>query len=97
MSVQTPNISIIGKIPFGGFSVSQSFSSGSSDYNGTPYVFSCTFEIVQQAGASPFPSTNPDVYNAYTIDPGFKFVLPSGKVYDVLTVSASSTTADTVG
>jgi len=97
MAIQAPDISIIGQITFGGTTVSQSFSSGSSDYNGTPFVYSCTFDIATQAGAYPYPAYDGNVYNAYTIAPGYKFALPSGKVYDVVTVNTTSTTNATIG
>ena len=97
MAVQTPSILILGKVKPGQLSVYDTFNSGSSPYNGTFYTFLAEMEIVPQAATSPSTSSNPDVYDANSIQVGFKFALPVGKVYDVVSIVTSGSASASVG
>jgi hypothetical protein len=90
MAVQVPDILILGKVKFGSLSVSQSFSSGSSVYNGTPLSFATQFEVIPQQAGYPDAINNPLYADAADILVGMKFALPTGKIYDVVYVDAYS-------
>ncbi len=97
MAVQVPDILILGKIKFGSLNVSQSFSSGSSVYNGTPLSFTTQFEVVPQAAGYPDAISNPTYADAADIQVGMKFALPTGQIYDVVSINAHSTDSASVG
>jgi len=97
MAVQIPDILILGKIQFGSLNVSQSFSSGSSVYNGTPLSFTTQFDVVPQSAGYPDAIANPVYADAADIQIGMKFALPTGKIYDVVFVDAYSSTSASIG
>ena len=97
MAVQVPDILILGKIRFGSLNVSQSFSSGSSVYNGTPLSFTTQFDVVPQVAGYPDAISNPVYSDAADIQVGMKFALPTGQIYDVVSINAHSTDSASVG
>jgi len=91
MAIGTPDKLIIGKINFGTTTVS-SFWSSVDAYNGTFLSFTCNFEITPQAASYPDNTENPNLYNANDIQVGWKFALPSGKIYTVKSITVISDT-----
>ena len=82
MAIGTPDKLIIGKIQFGSTTISTTWSSGDS-YNGVFLSFTCNFDIIPQAGTYPTNDVNTNLYNANDIQIGWKFALPSGRIYTV--------------
>ena len=96
MALNQPGILIVGSIQFGTISEIDYFSSGSSVYNGVPLTYNCQFDIVQQTSGWPNNETNYDTFNAYNIEVGYKFNLPTGKIYDVVGISVHSDTSASI-
>lgn len=87
MALTSPDILIIGSIKFGTANVIETFSSASSIYNGVNLTYNTQFEIFPQASGWPNNDANPNVFNANDISIGYKFNLPSGKIYDVIGIN----------
>ena len=87
MALTSPDILIIGSIKFGTANVIETFSSASSIYNGVNLTYNAQFEIFPQAAGWPNNDANPNVFNANDISIGYKFNLPSGKIYDVIGIN----------
>jgi hypothetical protein len=87
MALTSPDILIVGRVK--NSSIIEYFNSGSSIYNNTPLTFRCQFEIIPQASGWPDPTqSNLNTFNANNIQAvGWKFNLPSGKLYDVVGVN----------
>jgi hypothetical protein len=96
MALNQPGILIVGSIKYGTISITEYFSSASSIYDGTPLTFNAQFDIVQQTSGWPNNETNYSTFNAYNIEVGYKFNLPTGKIYDVVAVTASSATSASI-
>lgn len=84
MALTSPDILIVGRIKEN--TIIETFSSGSSIYDGVPLVFNCQFEILPQISGWPDNQSNLNTFNAYNIEVGNKFNLGSGKLYDVVGV-----------
>ena len=87
MALTSPDILIIGSIKFGTTNVTETFSSGSSIYNGVNLTYNAQFEIIPQTSGWPNNESNLNTFNANTIEVGWKFNLPSGKIYDVVGIN----------
>jgi hypothetical protein len=87
MALTSPDILIVGNIKFGTANVIETFSSASSIYNGVNLTYNAQFEIFPQAAGWPNNDANPNVFNANDIAIGWKFNLPSGKLYDVVGIN----------
>jgi hypothetical protein len=96
MALNQPGILIVGSIQFGTISEIDYFSSGSSVYNGVPLTYNCQFDIVQQTSGWPNNETNFNTFNAYNIEVGYKFNLPTGKIYDVVAIDVHSATSASI-
>lgn len=88
MALTSPDILIVGSIKFGTLNVTETFNSGSSIYNGVNLTYNAQFEIIPQASGWPNNTSNPNTFNANDIQVGWKFNLPSGKIYDVVGINA---------
>jgi hypothetical protein len=85
MALTPPDILIVGRIKSS--TTIETFASASSIYDGAPLVFRCQFEIIPQTSGWPNNEVNYDTFNANNIQStGWKFNLPSGKLYDVVGV-----------
>jgi hypothetical protein len=89
MALSSPDILIIGNLKFGTTTVVETFSSASSIYNGTNLTYNAEFNILPQSTGWPNNINNPETYTAYDIEIGFMFALPSGKTYEVTSISVS--------
>ena len=87
MALTSPDILIVGSIKFGTVNVTETFSSASSIYNGVNLTYNAQFEIIPQTSGWPNNESNLNTFNANDIEIGWKFNLPSGKIYDVVGVS----------
>jgi hypothetical protein len=96
MALTSPDILIIGSIKFGTVNVTETFSSASSIYNGVNLTYNAQFEIIPQASGWPDNETNYNTFNANNIEVGYKFNLPSGKIYDVVGVDVHSDTSASI-
>jgi hypothetical protein len=86
MALTSPDILIVGNIKFGTLTVTDIFNSGSSVYNGVNLTYNGQFEIIPQTSGWPNNETNYNTFNANYIEVGWKFNLPSGKIYDVTSI-----------
>jgi len=86
MALTSPDILIVGSIKFGTVNVTETFSSASSIYNGVNLTYNAQFEIIPQTSGWPNNESNLNTFNANDIEIGWKFNLPSGKIYDVVGV-----------
>jgi hypothetical protein len=86
MALTSPDILIVGNIKFGTLTVTSTFNSGSSIYNGVNLTYNGQFEIIPQTSGWPSNETNYNTFNANDIEIGWKFNLPSGKIYDVTSI-----------
>ena len=85
MALTPPDILIVGRIKSS--TTIETFASASSIYDGAPLTFRCQFEIIPQTSGWPNNEVNYDTFNANNIQStGWKFNLPSGKLYDVVGV-----------
>jgi hypothetical protein len=83
MALTSPDIVLIGTIKFGSLNVTETFNSGSSIYDGVNLTYNAQFEIIPQVSGWPNNSSNSNTFNAYDIAVGWKYNMPSGKIYDV--------------
>jgi hypothetical protein len=84
MALTSPDIILIGNIKFGTLNVTETFNSGSSIYNGVNLTYNAQFEIIPQVSGWPDNQSNTNTFNANDIAAGWKFNIPSGKIYDVV-------------
>jgi hypothetical protein len=91
MAVTIPDKLIVGKINFGTTSVSTFWNNGDA-YDGAFLSFTANFDITPQAASYPDNSENPNLYNANDIQIGWKFALPSGRIYTVKSIIVNSDT-----
>lgn len=96
MALTSPDIILIGNIKFGTLNTTETFNSGSSIYNGVNLTYNAQFEIIPQVSGWPDNQSNTNTFNANDIAIGWKFNLPSGKIYDVTSVSAYSDTSASI-
>ena len=96
MALNQPGILIVGSIQADTLSIIDYFSSASSIYDGTPLTYTAQFDIVQQTSGWPNNETNYDTFNAYNIEVGYKFNLPTGKIYDVVAIDVHSATSASI-
>ena len=96
MALNQPGILIVGSIQVGTLDIIDYFNSGSSIYNGVPLTYTGQFDIISQKSGWPNNEANYDTFNAYNIEVGYKFNLPTGKIYDVVAVTASSATSASI-
>lgn len=87
MALTSPDITILGRIKFGTTTVTETFSSGSSVFDGVNLTYNAQFEIIPQQSYWPNNSSNPYTYTAYDIGIGWKYNTPAGRVYDVVGVN----------
>jgi hypothetical protein len=87
MALTSPDIILIGNIKFGTLNVTETFNSGSSIYNGVNLTYNAQFEIIPQVSGWPDNQSNTNTFNANDIAAGWKFNLPSGKIYDVTSIN----------
>lgn len=90
MALTSPDILIVGSIKFGTVNVTETFSSASSIYNGVNLTYNAQFEIIPQISGWPNNESNLNTFNANDISVGWKFNLPSGKIYDVVGINVYS-------
>ena len=88
MAIGTPDKIIIGKIKFGSTTISTTWTSGDS-YNGVYLSFICNVDITPQDATYPTNEPNYDLYNANDIQIGWKFALPTGKIYTVKSITVN--------
>ena len=91
MAVTIPDKLIVGKINFGTTSVSTFWNNGDA-YDGAFLSFIANFNIIPQGASYPGNVENPNLYNANDIQVGWKFGLPSGRVYTVKSITVNSDT-----
>jgi hypothetical protein len=96
MALNQPGILIVGSIQADTLSIIDYFSSASSIYDGTPLTYTAQFDIVQQTSGWPNNETNYDTFNAYNIEVGYKFNLPTGRIYDVVAIDVHSATSASI-
>jgi hypothetical protein len=96
MALNQPDIIIVGKSVFGSTTTIDYFSSGSSIYDNTPLTYNAQFEIVSQTSGWPDNATNYNTFNANNIAVGWKFLLTTGKIYDVTGISVYSDTSASI-
>jgi hypothetical protein len=96
MALTSPDILIVGSIKLFSVNTIEYFDSGSSIYNGVPLTYNTQFEIFPQVSGWPDNQSNLNTFNAYNIEVGWKFNLPSGKIYDVVGISVYSDTSASV-
>jgi hypothetical protein len=96
MALTSPDIVLIGSIKFGTVNVVETFNSGSSIYNGVNLTYNAQFEITPQVSGWPDSQTNYNTFNANNIAAGWKFNMPSGKIYDVTSVNVYSDTSASI-
>lgn len=96
MALTSPDILIVGSIKFGTTTVTETFSSASSIYNGVNLTYNAQFEIIPQTSGWPNNEVNYNTFNANDIEVGWKFNLPSGKIYDVVGISIYSDTSASI-
>jgi hypothetical protein len=90
MALTPPDVILLGSIQESSVTIVETFLSGSSPYDGVYLTFRTQFDIVPQTGGWPDPNqANLNVFNANDIEVGWKFNLPTGKIYDVVAVTAS--------
>ena len=87
MALTSPDITILGRIKFGTTTVTETFSSGSSVFDGVNLTYNAQFEIIPQQSYWPNNSSNPYTYTAYDIGIGWKYNTPAGRVYDVVGIN----------
>jgi len=87
MALTSPDILIVGSIKFGTVNATETFNSGSSVYNGVNLTYNAQFEIIPQISGWPNNESNLNTFNANDIEVGWKFNLPSGKIYDVVGIN----------
>ena len=90
MALTPPDIIIIGQSKFDTTTVIDYFNSGSSIYNGVNLTYNAQFDVIAQTSGWPDNDTNYNTFNANNIEVGWKFLLPSGKIYDVTGVEVYS-------
>jgi hypothetical protein len=86
MALTPPDILILGSIKFATTNVTEYYSSPGSNYDGVNLTYNSQFEINPQITGYPDNITNYNTFNANDIEVGFKYILPSGKMYDVVGV-----------
>ena len=91
MAIGTPDKVIIGKIQFGSTSISSYWSSIDS-YNGVYLSFTCNVDIIPQDATYPTNDPNYNLYNTNDIQIGWKFALPTGKIFTVKSITVNSDT-----
>jgi hypothetical protein len=96
MALTSPDILIVGSIKLFSVNTIEYFNSGSSIYDGVPLTYSTQFTIIPQVSGWPNNETNLNTFNANNIEVGWKFNLPSGKIYDVVGISVYSDTSASV-
>jgi hypothetical protein len=96
MALTSPDKLIIGKIKPDTTSIIETFSSGSSVFDLSPLTYNAQFDIIPQSAASGYETNNLYTYTAYDIEVGYKFNTPSGRIYDVVAVTASSATSASI-
>jgi hypothetical protein len=96
MALNQPDIIVVGKSVFGSTTTIDYFSSGSSIYDNTPLTYNAQFEIVSQTSGWPDNATNYNTFNANNIAVGWKFLLTTGKLYDVTGISVYSDTSASI-
>lgn len=90
MALTPPDIVILGRIKFGTTTVTETFSSGSSVFDGVNLTYNAQFEITPQQSFWPDNTTNPNTYTAYDIEVGWKYNTPAGRIYDVVGINVYS-------
>jgi hypothetical protein len=96
MALTSPDIVLIGNIKFGSLNAIETFYSGSSIYNGVNLTYNAQFEIIPQVSGWPDSQTNYNTFNANNIAVGWKFNMPSGKIYDVTSVNVYNSTSASI-
>ena len=96
MALNQPGILIVGSIQADTLSITDYFSSASSIYDGTPLTYNGQFDIISQKSGWPNNEANYSTFNAYNIEVGYKFNLPTGKIYDVVGISVHSDTSASI-
>jgi hypothetical protein len=90
MALTSPDIIILGRIKFGTTTITETFSSGSSVFDGVYLTYNAQFEITPQPSYWPDNTTNPNTYTAYDIEVGWKYNTPAGRIYDVVGIDVFS-------
>ena len=96
MALNQPDIIIVGKSTFGTTTITEYFNSGSSVFDNSYLTFNAQFEIVPQTSGWPDNSTNYNTFNANNIAVGWKYLLTTGKLYDVVGISVYSDTSASI-
>jgi hypothetical protein len=96
MALTPPDILILGRIIYGTETIIETFSSSSSVFNNSPLTYNAQFEIVPQIAANGYETTDLYTYTAYDIEVGWKFNIPSGKIYDVIAIDVHSITSASI-
>ena len=89
MAIGTPDKIIIGKIQFGSTTISTTWSSVDS-YNGVFFSFTCNVDIIRQDATYPTNDPNYNLYNAHDIQIGWKYALPTGKIFTVKSITVNN-------
>ena len=92
MDLNQPDKLILGSVDFGTTITSQFFNSGSSVYNGVPVSYISNFTIIPQQAGYPDNQLNYNLYNANDIQVGFKYAQSTGKIFTVISITATTDT-----